>query len=116
MQGCYVKLIELNYRNKIKFFLYLFCFGDFFSNISKIALFKKGLDKKILFSIGIPAVLFVIAGAFASRFIEVRYLQLALSIFLIGLSILFLIKKQLKFTPNKINSFVGGSLSGFFAG
>ncbi len=87
-----------------------------FSNISKIALFKNGLDKKILFSIGIPAVVFVIIGAFASKFIEVRYLQLVLSLFLIGLSILFLIKRDLTFTPNKKNSFIGGSLSGFFAG
>ncbi|MFN8281856.1 MAG: sulfite exporter TauE/SafE family protein [Chitinophagales bacterium] len=87
-----------------------------FSNISKIVLFKNGLDKRILFSIGIPAVVFVIIGALISKFINVRYLQLVLSFFLIGLSILFLVKKELKFTPNKKNSFVGGSLSGFFAG
>lgn len=87
-----------------------------FSNISKIALFKNGLDKKILFGIGVPAVVFVIVGAIASKYINVRYLQLVLSFFLIGLSILFLIKKELKFTPNKKNSFIGGSLSGFFAG
>jgi uncharacterized membrane protein YfcA len=87
-----------------------------FSNISKIVLFKNGLDKRILFSIGIPAVVFVIIGALASRFIEVRYLQLVLSLFLIGLSILFLVKKELKFTANKKNSFIGGTLSGFFAG
>ena len=87
-----------------------------FSNISKIALFKNGLDKRILFSIGIPAVIFVIIGAFASRYINVKYLQLVLSLFLIGLSILFLINKELKVTPNKKNSFIGGSLSGFFAG
>ncbi len=87
-----------------------------FSNISKIILFKKGLDKKILFQIGIPAVVFVIIGALASKYINVRYLQLVLSLFLIGLSILFLIKKELKFEANKKNSFLGGSLSGFFAG
>jgi len=87
-----------------------------FSNISKIALFRNGLDKKILFRIGIPAVIFVIIGAIISRYIDIRYLQLVLSLFLIGLSLLFLIKKQLKFEPNKKNSFIGGSLSGFFAG
>ncbi|HRH58509.1 MAG TPA: sulfite exporter TauE/SafE family protein [Chitinophagales bacterium] len=87
-----------------------------FSNISKIALFKNGLDKRILFSIGIPAVTFVIIGAFTSKYVNVRYLQLVLSLFLIGLSILFLIKKELKLSPNKKNSFIGGSLSGFFAG
>ncbi|MFN8296986.1 MAG: sulfite exporter TauE/SafE family protein [Chitinophagales bacterium] len=87
-----------------------------FSNISKIALFKNGLDNRILFRIGIPAVAFVVVGAFISKLIEVRFLQLVLSLFLIGLSLLFLIKKELKFSPNKKNSFIGGSLSGFFAG
>jgi hypothetical protein len=87
-----------------------------FSNISKIALFKNGLDKKILFQIGIPAVVFVIIGAIASKYINIKYLQLVLALFLIGLSLLFLIKKELKFEPNKKNSFLGGSLSGFFAG
>lgn len=87
-----------------------------FSNISKIALFKQGLDKKIILRIGLPAVVFVIIGAIASKFIEIKYLQLTLGIFLILLSILFLIKKELQFKPSKKNGFIGGSLSGFFAG
>jgi uncharacterized membrane protein YfcA len=34
------------------------------SNLTKIAFFRKGFDKKLVISIGIPAVVFVIAGAF----------------------------------------------------
>lgn len=37
------------------------------SNLAKIALFRKGFDKKLLISMGIPAVIFVIAGAYFSR-------------------------------------------------
>lgn len=87
-----------------------------FSNISKIALFKDGLNKTIVLRIGIPAVVFVIIGAIASKYINVHYLQLALGIFLILLSLLFLVKKDIHFSPTKKNGFIGGSLSGFFAG
>lgn len=87
-----------------------------FSNISKIALFKNGLNKDIILRIGTPAVVFVIIGAFASKYIVIKYLQLALGIFLILLSILFLIKKEIVVEPTKKNGFIGGSLSGFFAG
>ncbi len=34
------------------------------SNITKIAFFRKGIDKKIIPTLGIPAVLFVTLGAF----------------------------------------------------
>jgi len=34
-----------------------------FSNLSKIALFRKGINKEIGFKLGIPAIVFVIIGA-----------------------------------------------------
>jgi uncharacterized membrane protein YfcA len=86
------------------------------SNLSKIALFKKGLDKKLIINLGLPAVLFVIIGGFLSRFLESYYLELFLGIFLIGLSLLFLIKKKLVLNANKLNARIGGILSGLFAG
>src|SRR6188474_722597 len=63
------------------------------SNIAKIALFRKGFDKKLVLSIGIPAVVFVIFGAVVSKFIEVTILEISLSIFLIFTSLIFLIFK-----------------------
>lgn len=51
------------------------------SNISKILLFKDGVDKKILINFGIPAVLFVIAGAFISNYFDSMYLEFGLGIF-----------------------------------
>jgi uncharacterized membrane protein YfcA len=39
-----------------------------------------------------------------------------LGLFLIGLSLLFLIKQQLTVSPNKRNAIIGGSFSGFSAG
>lgn len=87
-----------------------------FSNVSKIAFFKHGFDKKLIFSIGIPAVIFVLIGAWLSKFINTHFLDLILGAFLIILSSIFLIKNHLKLKPNKTNEIIGGVLSGFFAG
>lgn len=86
------------------------------SNLSKIVLFKKGLNKRLLIQIGIPSVLFVILGGFLSKMVNGQYLELLLGVFLIGIALLFFIKKDLIINPNKRNAVIGGSLSGFSAG
>ena len=86
------------------------------SNITKIAFFHKGFDKKVVLSLGIPAVLFVIIGAFISKYIASEILEIALAIFLIGTSLTFLIFKKLEVKPTIRNSIGGGILSGFVAG
>lgn len=86
------------------------------SNLAKIAFFRKGFDKKLLISIGIPAVLFVIAGAFLSKFIETKILELSLAIFLIAVSLILLIFKNLALKPTLSNSIGGGIFSGLIAG
>lgn len=87
-----------------------------FSNLSKIALFKKGLNKFLLFYIGVPSILFVIIGGLASKYISSIYLEIFLGIFLVFLSALFLYKKELVIAASKKNSLLGGALSGFSAG
>jgi uncharacterized membrane protein YfcA len=86
------------------------------SNLSKLLLFKNGIDVKILVQLGLPAVVFVVLGSWASRFLNTQILQAALGVFLVALSLLFLIKKQLVLKATLRNSVVGGSLSGFSAG
>ncbi|MBD0835021.1 sulfite exporter TauE/SafE family protein [Aestuariibaculum suncheonense] len=86
------------------------------SNLSKIALFKKGIDKKLILYIGVPAVLFVIIGGVISKFLNVTFLELFLGLFLVSLSLLFLIKKNLIIKPHKKEAIIGGTLSGFVAG
>lgn len=87
-----------------------------FSNLSKIYFFHKGIDKKILLQLGIPAVLFVALGAFLTTFINQKKLELAMNIMLLLLSVylVFNINKKLKMS-NK-NLVVGGVASGFLAG
>ena len=86
------------------------------SNLTKIAFFRKGFDKKLVISMGVPAVLFVIAGAFLSKFIETKILEISLGIFLIVVSLVFLIFKELAVKPTLSNSIFGGVLSGSIAG
>lgn len=87
-----------------------------FSNISKIVLFRKGFNKFLLIYIGIPSVIFVIIGGYLSKLMSTFLLEFILGFFLIGLSLLFLIKKKLIFPPQKRESIIGGALSGFTAG
>lgn len=86
------------------------------SNLSKIFLFKKGIDKFLLLYIGLPAVVFVILGGYLSNLFKGKYLEILLGIFLILLSFLFLIKKKLVIKAGKKETLIGGSLSGFTAG
>ncbi|UBM61022.1 sulfite exporter TauE/SafE family protein [Marinilongibacter aquaticus] len=86
------------------------------SNLSKIMLFKKGLDKNLLINIGLPSVVFVVLGGFLTKTLNSTVLEILLALFLVGLSLLFLIKSDLIILPNKKNALVGGALSGFSAG
>jgi uncharacterized membrane protein YfcA len=86
------------------------------SNLSKIYLFKKGLNKMLLLSIGLPAVVFVIIGGLLSKYIDSHYLEIILGVFLVGFSLLFIIKRNLSFIPNKKNATIGGVFSGLSAG
>jgi uncharacterized protein len=86
------------------------------SNLSKITLFRKGLDKKLLINIGVPSVLFVIVGGIASKYLETTFLEISLGIFLVALSLLFLIFSKIEIKPRRTASAIGGALSGFTAG
>lgn len=86
------------------------------SNLSKIFLFREGLDKRLLLTIGLPSVLFVIIGGFLSKMLDTNFLEVVLGCFLVGFSLLFIIKSQIVVHPNTKNAVLGGALSGFSAG
>lgn len=86
------------------------------SNLAKIALFRKGIDRKLIFNMGIPAVLFVIAGAFLSRFIGGYWLEIGLAAFLILMSSVLLMKSDFTLNPSRLTAATGGAFSGLAAG
>lgn len=86
------------------------------SNINKIILFKKGFDKKLVLYLGIPAILFVVIGAYLSKFLDTKILEIVLAAFLITISITLLIFKNIAIKPTNKNAISGGVISGFIAG
>jgi uncharacterized protein len=86
------------------------------SNLSKILIFRKGLDKRLLLTIGIPSVVFVVAGGYLSSMVNGIGLEIGLGIFLVIFSLFFLIKSKIVLAASTKNAVVGGSFSGFAAG
>lgn len=69
-----------------------------------------------MLNIGLPSVIFVIIGGILSKYLGTKILEIILGIFLVSLSLLFLIKKNLVVKPETKQSIIGGSLSGLAAG
>ncbi len=86
------------------------------SNITKIVFFKHGFDKGLILKVGIPALVFVVIGAYFSKYINVKKLEIGLAIFLIVTSLAFLLIKNLSLKPTTVNSLLGGTFSGLMAG
>lgn len=86
------------------------------SNLTKIGFFRKGLDWKLSFRIGVPAVAFVVLGAWLSEFISGGVLEIFLALFLIGFSLLFLIRGSAMVKSGLAAAVTGGAGSGFIAG
>lgn len=87
-----------------------------FSNLSKIYLFRAGINKSIILKMGIPAVSMVIIGALLAGQLPQRSLELSMSI-LIGILAGYLaIKSGGTLAPSNRNLVAGGAISGFFAG
>lgn len=87
-----------------------------FSNISKLILFRKDINMRLLLLIGIPAVIFVIIGSWLSTILFLKYAELTLGIFLILFSIFFFWKPDFQLKQSKPNAIMGGTVSGFLAG
>lgn len=105
-----------NYFLDIKSVLGITALFHLSSNISKIALFRHGFNKKILIHIGIPSIILVALGAFLSKYVHKIFIELGLSILLIGLALFFLIARKFVLKPTRLNSWIGGGVSGFLAG
>ncbi|MBK7964313.1 MAG: sulfite exporter TauE/SafE family protein [Bacteroidetes bacterium] len=87
-----------------------------FSNLAKLILFWKHIDYRIFKLFGIPGIIGVAIGAFASVYLIFTYGSLMLGIFLLSFAILFLIRPSLKIAPTPKNAVTGGSIAGFLAG
>jgi len=87
-----------------------------FSNLSKIYLFKTGIQKDIVLKLGIPAVVFVIIGALLTNIIPQKEIELVMNIVLVLLSVFLIFNTEKKLEQSNKNLIVGGVSSGFLAG
>jgi uncharacterized membrane protein YfcA len=87
-----------------------------FSNISKIILFKKGVDKRLILKLGIPAVIFVIIGAILTKYIPQKESELFMNIMLVFFAFFLVYKINSPLEQNDKNLIIGGISSGFLAG
>lgn len=85
-------------------------------NISKVAIFKQGLNWRILAIFGIPSILLALLGANLIDIIPQDIMKLILGIFLIVFSATTFLKPSVKIPASKKNLVAGGSVSGFLAG
>ncbi|MFN5795589.1 MAG: sulfite exporter TauE/SafE family protein [Bacteroidota bacterium] len=87
-----------------------------FSNLSKIYLFRTGIQKDIVLKLGVPAVIFVIIGALLTNIIPQKEIELWMNFVLILLSVFLIFNSDKKLEQSDKNLIVGGISSGFLAG
>ncbi len=87
-----------------------------FSNTSKLFLFRKQIDYKLLLWLGVPSVIMVIVGAEITAHVTFKYLQLILGVFIVAFSIFFFFYPDVKLPQDKLITVGAGGLAGFMAG
>lgn len=96
--------------------LVLVAFFHIVGNIGRISFFKKGLDKELLITFGLPSIILTLVGALLVSLISQDALKGLLGIFLVGYAAYSLWKEDFKMRASTINAILGGGLSGFLAG
>jgi uncharacterized membrane protein YfcA len=87
-----------------------------FSNLSKIALFRKGINKEIALKLGIPAIIFVTLGALITSYLPTKQIELIMNFVLMVLAVFLMVNFNKKLEQKDSNLYLGGIVSGFLAG
>ncbi len=87
-----------------------------FSNISKLFLFWKTIEWKLVLWLGVSSIVLAVGGALLVTLVSLHYAKLFLGVFLLGFSAFFYLRPQFSLSPTLKNSIIGGSVAGFLAG
>ena len=86
------------------------------SNISKLGLFRGGIDRDLLLRLGLPSVLFAVLGGLATAWFPSRWLEATLAVFLLALGGWMLLRPRWRLAATTRSAVLGGALSGGMAG
>ena len=86
------------------------------SNLSKLGLFRGGIDRALLLRLGVPSVVFAVLGGMASAWLATRWLEATLAVFLLALSGWMLARPRWRIAATTRSAVLGGALSGGMAG
>lgn len=86
------------------------------SNLSKLGLFRGGIDRRLLLHLGLPSVVFAVLGGLATPYLPVEALKGALAVFLIVFAGALLWREDWQLKPGRTVAIVGGAISGGLAG
>jgi uncharacterized membrane protein YfcA len=87
-----------------------------FSNTSKLILFRRTIDWKLVLTVGVSSLALAVSGAYLTTVLSVYYAKLLLGLFLLFFSTFLYLKPAFTVKPTVSNSIWGGSLAGFLAG
>jgi uncharacterized membrane protein YfcA len=87
-----------------------------FSNLSKITLFRKGIQRNVAVKLGIPAVIFVLIGAGITTVVPTKNLELMMSVMLLVVAFYLMVNFKKSLRQTDLNLYLGGVASGFLAG
>ncbi len=107
-----IMLFFLPYPETLLFVGVVHWFGD----VSKLFIFKKGLNWKILLAFGVPGTIAAYVGASLTFQIPTDILSRLVGIFLIAYVVFIIIRPKFKIKPNTSTAFLGGAFSGLMGG
>lgn len=87
-----------------------------FSNSAKLVLFYRHLDYQLLLLYGLPSTVFVVLGAWLSKWLHLQYLELTLGVFLLVFASFVIMYPSFRLSQDRFSAVTGGSVAGFLAG
>lgn len=87
-----------------------------FSNAAKMLLFRQAVSKRLLLTLGLPAVVGVLVGARLTYYLDENSLGLSLGLLLVAMSSFLLNRRTWRLRATDRNAVLGGLLSGSIAG
>ena len=87
-----------------------------FSNLTKIGIFRQGVDYKVVLWMGIPSVITVLIGAYFSAYLSSTVLEFIMGVIIMGMGFLFLFYKPKPLPVQPYVAVAGGSLAGLLSG